>query len=110
MAVKEKSLQGGGLGPVVGGVDHLPASSKIDCLISVVYIVMQLAPQNILVDNHQAMSIAMPGIQNFFHKVLALVFDYLYFRRKLLVSSIECYYFPVEYSKLLNFFFHTNFH
>ena len=34
MAVKEKSLQGGGLGPVVGGEDHLPASSKIDCLMS----------------------------------------------------------------------------
>ena len=33
-AVKEKSLQGGGLGPVVGGEDHLPASSKIDCLMS----------------------------------------------------------------------------
>ena len=34
MAVKEKWLQGGGLGPVVGGEDHLPASSKIDSLIS----------------------------------------------------------------------------
>ena len=31
MAVREKSLQGDGLEPVVGGDDHLPASSKIDC-------------------------------------------------------------------------------
>ena len=28
MAVKEKTLQGGGLGPVVGGEDHLPAESE----------------------------------------------------------------------------------
>ena len=29
MAMKEKSLQGGGLGPVVGGEDHLPVEGKI---------------------------------------------------------------------------------
>ena len=28
MAVKEKTLQGGGLGPVVGGEDHLPVGSN----------------------------------------------------------------------------------
>ena len=28
MAVKEKLLQGGGLGPVVGGEDHLPVGSN----------------------------------------------------------------------------------
>ena len=33
MAVKEKSSQGGGLQPVVGGEDHLPVGS-ITCLVS----------------------------------------------------------------------------
>ena len=28
MAVKEKPLHGGGLGPVVGGEDHLPVGSN----------------------------------------------------------------------------------
>ena len=32
MAVKEKTLQGGGLGPVVGGEDHLPVGSNA-CLV-----------------------------------------------------------------------------
>ena len=27
--MKEKKKQGGGLGPVVGGEDHLPADSKV---------------------------------------------------------------------------------
>ena len=29
MAVKEKLLQGGGLGPVVGGEDHLPVEGEV---------------------------------------------------------------------------------
>ena len=29
MAVKEKWLQGGGLGPVVGGEDHLPVEGEV---------------------------------------------------------------------------------
>ena len=29
MAVKEKKLQGGGLGPVVGGEDHLPVEGNV---------------------------------------------------------------------------------
>ena len=33
MAVKEKLLQGGGLGPVVGGEDHLPVEGKVIYLI-----------------------------------------------------------------------------
>ena len=36
--------------------------------------------------------IAMPDVQNFFHKALAVIFakvQYLYFRRKLSASSIE---------------------
>ena len=36
--------------------------------------------------------VAMPDIQNFFHKALAVIFtkdQYLYFIRKLLASSIE---------------------
>ena len=32
MAVKEKLLQGGGLGPVVGGEDHLPVEGKVTLL------------------------------------------------------------------------------
>ena len=32
MAVKEKPSQGGGLGPVVGGEDHLPVGSNT-CLV-----------------------------------------------------------------------------
>ena len=32
MAVKEKLLQGGGLGPVVGGEDHLPEEGKVTLL------------------------------------------------------------------------------
>ena len=29
MAVKEKALEGGGLGPVSGGKNHLPAEDKV---------------------------------------------------------------------------------
>ena len=29
MAVKEKTTQGGGLGPVVGGEDHLPVEGDV---------------------------------------------------------------------------------
>ena len=32
MAVKEKLLQGGGLGPVVGGEDHLPVEGEVTLL------------------------------------------------------------------------------
>ena len=42
--------------------------------------------------------IMMLEVLNFFHQALAVVFtnvQYLYFRRKLLASSIECYYFAV---------------
>ena len=40
--MKEKKKQGGGLGPVVGGEDHLPADSKVqfDDQIKLVYIYM----------------------------------------------------------------------
>ena len=34
MAVKEKLPQGGGLGPVVGGEDHLPVEGEVTCLVS----------------------------------------------------------------------------
>ena len=44
------------------------------------------------------MLVAMPDVQNFFHKVLAVIFANLYFRRKLLASSIEWYLFPVAHS------------
>jgi len=50
----------------------------------------------------------MLDVPNFFHKALAVVFakvQYLYFRRKLSVSSIEWYLFPVEV-----FFPNANFH
>ena len=32
MAVKDKLLQGGGLGPVVGGENHLPVEGKVTLL------------------------------------------------------------------------------
>ena len=38
------------------------------------------------------LAVAMPDVQNFFHKALAVIFakvQYLYFRRKLSASSIE---------------------
>jgi len=62
--------------------------------------------------------LAMPDVQNFFHKALAVIFakvQYLYFRRKLSASSIEWYLFPVAHSMyaevtLILFFSHTNFH
>ena len=89
------------------------------------YIVMQLAPRNILewmVDNHLTTSlvlpVAMPGIQNFFHKALALVFamqkSTIYiseesFRRAL--SSVTIFQLNIQcMRKLLIFFSHTNFH
>ena len=34
MAVKEKLLQGGGLGPVVAGEDHLPVEGEVTRLVS----------------------------------------------------------------------------
>ena len=62
--------------------------------------------------------VGMPDIQNFFHKALAVVFakaQYLYSGRKLSVSSIECYHFPVAHSMyaevtVILIFSHTNFH
>ena len=44
--------------------------------------------------------LAMLDVQNFFHKALAVIFakaQHLYFRRKLLASSIEWYLFPVAH-------------
>ena len=34
MVVKEMPLQGGGLGPVVGGEDHLPVEGRVTRLVS----------------------------------------------------------------------------
>ena len=42
--------------------------------------------------------LVMPDIQNFFHKVLAVIFTKVYFRRKLSASFIEWYIFPVAHS------------
>ena len=42
--------------------------------------------------------VGMPDIQNFFHEALAVIIAQLYTRRKLSVSSIERYHFPVERS------------
>ena len=61
----------------------------------------------------------MPDVQNYFHKALAVIFakaQYLYFRRKLLASSIEWYFFQLRmhsmYAEvtLILMFSHTNFH
>ena len=59
--------------------------------------------------------IAMPDVQNLLHKALAVIFEKLYFRRKLSASSIQWYYIPVAHSmymrKLRSFIFpHTSFH
>ena len=62
--------------------------------------------------------IAMSDVQNFFLEALAVIFvkvQYLYFRRKLSVSSIRWYQFPVAHSMyaevmLILIFSHTNFH
>ena len=61
--------------------------------------------------------LGMPDIQKFFHEALTVIISklqYLYTRRKLLVSSIECYHFPVEcsmcaYVTPIFIFSHTNF-
>ena len=63
----------------------------------------------------------MPDVQNFFHKALAVIFtkvQYLYFRRKLSMSSIDKLYRVIRFSSCafnvrgryahLNFFSHTN--
>ena len=45
--------------------------------------------------------VAMPDVQNFFHKVLAVIFtkfQYLYFRRKLSMSSIDELYQVIRFS------------
>ena len=45
--------------------------------------------------------VAMSDVQNFFQEALAVIFakaQYLYFRRKLSVSSIRWYQFPVAHS------------
>ena len=45
--------------------------------------------------------LGMSDVQNFFHEALAVIIaklQYLYTRRKLSVSSIERYHFPVERS------------
>ena len=50
-------------------------------------------------DLHVHVVFGMSDVQNFFHEVLAVIIakiQYLYTRRKLSVSSIECYHFPVE--------------
>ena len=47
------------------------------------------------------MYIGVPDVQNFFHEALTVIIaklQYLYTRRKLSVSSIERYYFPVAHS------------
>jgi len=47
---------------------------------------------DLLLCNEWQTPVAMPDVQNFFHKVLAVIFakvQYLYFRRKLSASSIE---------------------
>ena len=38
MAVKQKVVQGGGLGPVVGGEDHLPVEGEVTHFISILNI------------------------------------------------------------------------
>ena len=40
MAVKEKAEQGGGLGPVVGGVDHLPEEGEVTQLVLLVSLIL----------------------------------------------------------------------
>ena len=40
--------------------------------------------------------VGMLDVQNFFHEALAVIIAKLYTRRKLSVSSIERYHFPVE--------------
>jgi len=42
----------------------------------------------------------MPDVQHLFHEALAVIIARLYTRRKLSVSSIECFYFPVVHSLL----------
>ena len=62
--------------------------------------------------------VTMSDVQNFFLEALAVIFvkvQYLYFRRKLSVSSIRWYQFPVVHSMyaevtLILIFFHTKFH
>ena len=65
-----------------------------------------------------SLTIAMSDVQNSFLEALAVIFvkvQYLYFRRKLSVSSIRWYQFPVAHSMyaevtLILIFSHTNFH
>ena len=42
--------------------------------------------------------VVMSDVKNFVHNVLAVVFQYLHFRRKLSSSSIKWYHFPVVQS------------
>ena len=45
--------------------------------------------------------LVMSDVQNFFLEALAVIFEYLYFKRKLSVSSIWWYQFPVAHSMLV---------
>ena len=71
--------------------------SAISCIVIMLY----TQDYRVLSIKQIILSVAVLDIQNFFHKVLAVIFtkvQHLYFRRKLSASSIEWYHFPVVHS------------